>query len=142
MPRFTKAEGRSLIINIGSAGYNLAAYASVYGGSKGCNQAMSSCLNVEIFAEGLDKKIEFLAISVSEVTEAAQNQSPVSLFVPAASTLAKATLQRVGCGKPLVVRYLWHAVQLAIPSVMPQGVVMGYVGPKMREMREDEKRKQ
>ena len=43
---------------------------------------MSSCLNVEMFAEDHDMKIEFLAISVSEVTEAAQNQSPVSLFVP------------------------------------------------------------
>ena len=104
MPRFAQAEGRSLIINIGSADYNLTAYASVYGGSKGCNQAMSSCLNVEMFAEGLGKKIEFLAVSVGEVTETAQKKSLVSLFVPAASTLTKAILQRVGCGISLACR--------------------------------------
>ncbi|KAI4258514.1 MAG: hypothetical protein L6R42_005044 [Xanthoria sp. 1 TBL-2021] len=47
LPRFAASRDRSLILNIGSAANTFAPCASVYGGSKACNQAMSSCLNVE-----------------------------------------------------------------------------------------------
>ncbi|KAL8849321.1 MAG: hypothetical protein Q9221_005672 [Calogaya cf. arnoldii] len=141
LPRFAASDNRSLILNIGSAANTFAPYASVYGGSKACNQAMSSCLNVEMVAENLASKIEILCISVGHVTEAAENKAPVSLFTPAASTTAKASLARVGCGRAVVVGYFWHAVQLAFWGWMPMSVTTSIVAPIMRERWEDEKRK-
>lgn len=102
---------------------------------------MSSCLKVEMVAENLAPKIEILCISVAAVTEAAQNNAPVSLFTPAASTMAKAILARVGCGRAVVVGYFWHAVQLAVLGLMPMSVTTGIVTAIMRERWEDEKRK-
>ncbi|KAL8877916.1 MAG: hypothetical protein Q9192_008566 [Flavoplaca navasiana] len=142
LPRFAASKDRSLILNIGSAANSFVPYATVYGGSKACNQAMSTSLNVEMVAENLASKIEILCISVGAVTEAAQNKAPVSLFTPAASTMAKSILARVGCGRPLVVGYFWHAVQLAFLGAMPLSVTTGIVAPIMRERWEDEKRKQ
>ncbi|KAI4225974.1 MAG: hypothetical protein L6R36_003510 [Xanthoria steineri] len=142
LPRFAGSKDRSLILNIGSAANTFAPYASVYGGSKACNQAMSICLNVEMVAENLAPKIEILCISVAAVTEAAQNKAPVSLFTPAASTMAKAILARVGCGRAVVVGYFWHAVQLAVLGLMPMSVTTSIVAPIMRERWEDEKRKE
>lgn len=142
LPRFANSKQPSLILNIGSAANSIAPYATMYGGSKACNMAMSSSLSTEMVAEGLDNKIEILCISVARVTEAAQNKAPVSLFTPAASTMAKAALQRVGCGRSVVVGYFWHAVQLAFLDVAPHGVITRTVVPIMRERWEEEKRKQ
>lgn len=141
LPRFASSDSPSLILNIGSAANSIVPYATMYGGSKACNMAMSSSLSMEMVAEGLEKKIEVLCISVAAVTEAAQNKAPVSLFTPAASTMAKATLQRVGCGRSVVVGYFWHAVQLAFLAALPHIVVTRTVVPIMRERWEDERRK-
>ncbi|KAL8670852.1 MAG: hypothetical protein Q9168_004631 [Polycauliona sp. 1 TL-2023] len=141
LPRFAASRDRSLILNIGSAANTFAPYASVYGGSKACNQAMSSCLNVEMVAENLASKIKILCVSVGLVTEAANNTVAPSLFTPAASKMAKAILARVGCGRAVVVGYFWHAVQLAFLGSMPMSVTTGLVAPIMRARWEDEKRK-
>lgn len=141
LPRFAASRDRSLILNIGSAANTFAPYASVYGGSKACNQDMSSCLNVEMVAENLASKIEILCISVAAVTEAAQNTAPVSLFTPAASMMATASLARVGCGRAIVVGYFWHAVQLAFLGWLPMSVTTSIVVPIMRERWEEEKMK-
>ncbi|KAL8992580.1 MAG: hypothetical protein Q9169_006989 [Polycauliona sp. 2 TL-2023] len=141
LSRFAASKDRSLILNIGSAANTFAPYASVYGGSKACNQAMSSCLNVEMVAENLASKIEILCVSVGLVTEAANNTMPPSLCIPTASTMAQAILARVGCGRAVVVGYFWHAVQLAVLGSMPISVTTGIVAPIMRQRWEEEKRK-
>lgn len=101
--RFAQSSGRTLILTLGSAGDFLAPYATVYGGSKAFNVAMSASLRIEMRAEGLEEKIEVLGVNVGKVTETARNSEPSSFFTPNSRTMARATLARVGCGLPVVV---------------------------------------
>jgi len=141
LPRFDAAAHPCLILNIGSAAYPFIPYATVYGGSKACNQAMSSSLSAEMLAENLAARIEILYISVAEVTGAGGNKAKVSLFVPDARTMARACLARVGCGRAVVVGYWAHAVQLAVLGWLPMGVTHRIMAPMMRGRWEEEKRK-
>jgi len=142
LPRFIAAAHPSLILNIGSAAHAFVPYATVYGGSKACNQAMSSSLCAEMRAEKLASKVEVLCVAVASVTGAGGNSASVSLFVPDARTMAKACLERVGCGRAVVVGYWAHAVQLAVLGWLPMGVTHAIVGPMMRARWAEERRKE
>ena len=96
LPKLTQTNSPSLIMNIGSMGDFCVPYASIYGGSKGFNMTWSSCSAMELKSEGKD--VEFLAISVGRVTDVSHNKKKASFFTPSARTMARAALQRVGCG--------------------------------------------
>ena len=64
--RFASSPSPSLILNIGSAAHNFVPCATIYGGSKACNEAMSSSLYVEMRADYLHHKVEVLAIYVAK----------------------------------------------------------------------------
>ena len=59
--KLTRPDGPTLIVNIGSLGATGVPYATVYGGSKAFNMAMSSSLATEVKVEG--KNIEVLRTS-------------------------------------------------------------------------------
>ena len=141
MPRFASGSGRTLIMNIGSGAHSIVPYATIYGGSKAFDMAMSSSLCVEMKAEGLDKKIEFLGVSVGKVTEASNNTDPVSFFTPGGRGMAKAALNRVGCGRPIVVGHFGHAVQIAILEALPGEAAANFVIPVMKMRLEEERKK-
>ena len=141
LPKLTRPDGPgTLIMNIGSLGAPGVPYLTVYGGSKMFNQAMSSSLAVEVKVE--KKNIEVLAIPIGRVTECAHSKEPSSFFTPVARTMGKACVDRVGCGRAVVVGHVGHAMQKFLVDVMPAVVFEMLVVPTMKERKEMEERKQ
>ena len=138
--KLTRTDGPTLIMNIGSLGATAVPYATVYGGSKAFNMAMSSSLAIEAKVEGKD--IEVLAILVGAVTDCTHTRASASFFTPAARTMAKACVDRVGCGRPVVVGYKGHAVQKLLVDLLPSFVLEMLVVPNMKARKEKEARKQ
>ena len=130
IPKLTQTKSPSLIMNIGSMGDFCVPYATIYGGSKGYNMTWSSSLAMELKSEG--KNVEVLGISVGRVTDVSHNKKEASFFTPSARTMARAALQRVGCGKPVVVGYVGHALQKFFVRLLPASVVSDAVTSLMK----------
>ena len=139
LPKLSRTDGPTLIMNIGSLGDSGVPYATVYGGSKAFNMAMSSSLAVEVKAEG--KNIEVLAIPVGRVTDVSHTKEPASFFTPTARTVARASVNRVGCGRQRVVGYVGHAMQKFVIDLLPSIVSEMLILPTMRDRKEQEERK-
>ncbi|KAL8722471.1 MAG: hypothetical protein Q9225_001035 [Loekoesia sp. 1 TL-2023] len=120
LPVFAKIAGPKLILNIGSLAASGAPYAAVYGGCKAFNHAWSKGLQAEAQAAG--QGIEVLGIVVGSVTETAHVKTASSLATPNAKTMARAALQKVGCGRAEVVGYWSHAVQYYLLGWVPDEV--------------------
>ena len=130
IPKLTQTKSPSLIMNIGSMGDFCVPYATIYGGSKGYNMTWSSSLAMELKSEG--KNVEVLGISVGGVTDVSHNKKKASFFTPSAKTMARAALQRVGCGRPVVVGYVGHALQKFFVGLLPASVVSDAVTSLMK----------
>ena len=139
LPKLARPDGPTLIMIIGSIADSGVPYATVYGGSKAFNMAMSSSLVVEVKTEG--KNIEVLAIPVGRVTDVAHFKEPSSFFTPTARTMARACVDRVGCGRQVVVGYVGHAMQKFVIDLLPSIVFEMLVVPTMKEGKEQEERK-
>ena len=139
LPKLARPDGPTLIMNIGSLADSGVPYATIYGGSKAFNMAMSSSLGAEVKVEGRD--IEVLAIPIGRVTDCAHNEEPSSFFTPPARTMARACVDRVGCGRKVAVGYVGHAVQKLIIESLPSFVFEMLVVPNMKERKEKDERK-
>lgn len=139
MSRLAKTDGPTLIMNICSLADSCVPYATVYGGSKAFNMAMSSSLAVEVETEG--KHIEVLAIPVGRVTDVAHSKEPSSFFTPTARIMAKACVDRVGCGRRVVIGHVGHAMQKFVIDLFPSIVFEMLVVPTMKARKEKEERK-
>ncbi|KAL8814203.1 MAG: hypothetical protein Q9223_006555 [Gallowayella weberi] len=117
LPLFAKITGPKLILNIGSLAALGSPYAAVYGAAKAFNHSWSKGLQAELQAERRGFKV--LCIIVGTVTDVSHRKEAVSLFTPSSRTMAKALLQKVGCGRVEVVGYWRHAVQLFLSGWMP-----------------------
>ena len=140
LPKLTQTNGPSLIMNIGSMGDFCVPYATIYGGSKGFNMTWSSSLAMELKSEG--KNVEVLAISVGRVTDVSHNKKNASFFTPSARTMAKAALQRVGCGKPVVVGYVGHALQKFLVGLLPFSITSRAITSLMKGVWKESQRNQ
>jgi len=99
--------GPSLILNVSSiAAYGMP-FIPVYSGTKGFVESFSRALDAEVKARGQD--VEVLAIRVGSV-RSQSNDVDVGLLVPDSRTMAAASLERVGCGLPLIFGYWGHAI--------------------------------
>jgi len=141
LPKLTGSPGPKLIMNIGSLADLGAPYVVVYDGCKAFNVSMSSCLSAELRVEG-KTDIEVIAIPVGKVVETTHMKEPATFFNPTARAMARAALQRVGCGRAVVVGYFGHAVQKALIDVTPVSFFEALVLPTMKRLYEEEKRKQ
>ena len=139
LPKLSRPDGPTLIMNIGSLADAGVPYATVYGGSKAFNMAMSSSLAVEVKVE--DKNIEVLAIPIGRVTDCSHNEEPSSFFTPTARTMGRACVDCVGCGRIVVVGYIGHAIQKLIIDLLPSLVFEMLVVPNMKERKEEDERK-
>ncbi|MCJ1267683.1 hypothetical protein MMC22_007569 [Lobaria immixta] len=108
-----------LIINIGSAAWMGIPYLSVYSGAKGFCMAWGNSLQMELYAEG--QNISVLGVVIGNV-QSAGNKSGATLFTPTSRVMAKAVLDRVGCGKSIVIAYLPHALQISPLGWLPEVV--------------------
>ncbi len=111
---------RSLIMNMSSGAEWGMPYLSVYSGTKAYITAWSKALTAETEAER--RNIEVLGIVVGSV-QTTSNSHPLSIFHPTAETFARATLDRVGCGKGSVYGYLPHALQTMSVVFLPEWMV-------------------
>lgn len=140
LPKLTSTPGPKLIMNIGSLADIGSPYVVVYLGSKAFNTSMSSSLSVELRVEG-KLYIEVIAIPVRKVVETVHMKDPVTFFSPGARTMAKAALQRVGCGRPVVVGYFGHALQKALIDIMPLAVFEALAIPTIQKLYKEEKKR-
>lgn len=141
LPQLLRNQGPSLIMNIGSLSDigtpGLSAYspckALLNGATVGIARELQM-MSARGNAVGADKKVEILGIRVGEVCGTAYDKGEPSLFHPSASTMAKACLARVGCGRRLVEGYFPHAVQALLINMLPDsladGAVLGEIGPR------------
>ncbi|MCJ1468481.1 hypothetical protein MMC07_007110 [Pseudocyphellaria aurata] len=109
-----------LVINIGSAASMGIPYLTVYSGAKAFLMSWGKALQIELNAEGHD--ISVMGVVVGNAQSAA-NRSDATLFTPTSLVMAKAILDRVGCGKSIVVAYLPHALQIYPLGWLPEVVV-------------------
>lgn len=111
----------ALIMNIGSAAMRGTPFLPVYSATKGYVATFTTSLGIETKYSGLD--IEVLGILVAS-TQSQQNQSDKpTFFVPAAREMARASLERVGCGERVVFGYWPHALQYFGLDLLPTGVL-------------------
>lgn len=112
----------SLIINIGSLADIAMPMLASYASSKKFGDTASRILSRELVLQGRHADLEVLSVRVGEVTGTSYNSHPVSLFEPDAATMARAALARVGCGRPSIVGYFPHALQMAAMDLAPAWV--------------------
>lgn len=124
---------RSLIMNISSMSQFGFPYISVYCGTKAYITTWSKALAAEMQAE--EQNVEVLAISVGTVRTT--NFDVVeNLFQPTAETFARATMERVGCGKASVEGYLPHALQQIFLSHLPASIARRMVIGSMKGLKD------
>ncbi|PVH84260.1 NAD(P)-binding protein [Cadophora sp. DSE1049] len=132
LPLLKKHGGPALIMTMGSMSDFGMPYMSVYSAAKAFDLTFSTALKRELDAEGrtmtasdgrkstIGSQIEVLGIMTGGVTEVAWDKTKGNLFRPAAETLAKAALERVGCGRDVVAAYLPHALIWPLPDLLPK----------------------
>lgn len=136
LPQLLRGGGPALIMNIGSISDVGTPGLSAYSPCKAFLNSMTVGIGRELALLGPppDVDVEVLAIRVGEVCGTVYDQGTPSLFHPTASTMAKACLARVGCGRRLVEGYLPHAVQAALLAMLPEGLqdraFLGQIKPR------------
>lgn len=128
----------SLIMNIGSFVSGLPApYISVFGGAKAFGKAWSRSLHFEMITEGHD--VEVLQIQVGMVSTANEPR-PEGLFVPSAMRMARASLEKVGCGRSVVFGYWPHQLHCSLLIDMPAFVRDGLLMRIVKSLKEEEEK--
>ena len=132
LPLLKMHGGPALIMTMGSMSDFGMPYMSIYSAAKAFDLTFSKALKRELDAEcevvtGIDGKmkkirsqIEVLGIMTGGVTQVAWDKTKGNLFRPGAETLAKAALERVGCGRDVVAAYLPHALIWPMPDLLPK----------------------
>lgn len=126
-----------LIINISSvAAVTSMPYLTVYSASKAYNMSFSRNLSAELKIEGKD--IEVLGIIVGDtVTAGGRPGRTVGIMRPSSRAMAKAALQKVGCGRENVPGYLMHALQVSGLSSLPESLTASLVAEEMRKAKQE-----
>lgn len=137
LPQLLRNDGPSLVINIGSISDIGAPGLSAYGPCKAFLNSVTVGIARELqmmSSAGTDSKVEILGIRVGEVCGTVYDKAEPSLFHPSATTMAKACLARVGCGRKLVVGYFPHAVQSLLLDLLPDNLadqaMLGEIRPR------------
>lgn len=124
----------SLVLNVGSlADVGMPLFPS-YGPSKAFLMNSSIELGLESALEGRD--VDVLGLRIMQVTGTGTMVLPPSFLVPDAATWVRSAFARVGCGRPTVLPYWPHAVQLALWEALPDWVKRKTLISAVKEMRE------
>lgn len=134
-----KDQGRSgLVLNVSSLSQYGMPYICVYSATKGFVDSFTRALDAECSAERCG--VDVMGLRIGEVKTAGYDVES-SLFVPLARTLAKAGLDRVGCGKVIVWAYFWHWLQGLSFEVMPRWILMRATVGRMMAIKKREEEK-
>lgn len=128
----------ALVMNIGSFVSDLPApYISVFGGTKAFGKAWSRSLHFEMLTEGHD--VEVLQVQVGMVSTPNEPR-PEGLFVPNARKMARASLDKVGCGRSVVFGYWPHQLHCSLLVDMPAFVRDGLLMRIVKGLKEQEEK--
>ncbi|KAK1657840.1 short chain dehydrogenase [Colletotrichum godetiae] len=116
IPRFTASSEPALIINVGSLSDNGLPLLSFYSGSKAYLGAMSTSMARELSMDGFD--VEVMGVRIGAVATKPELMTP-RVFWPSVEVIASAILDRVGCGRAVLIPYWGHAVQMAFLELVP-----------------------
>jgi 17beta-estradiol 17-dehydrogenase / very-long-chain 3-oxoacyl-CoA reductase len=122
----------SLVLNISSAASLGLAYLAPYSGSKGFVQSFTSALKAEFLLA--NKNVDAIGIIVGNVRSNG-NKVDLNFFTPTSRTMAKAALDRVGCGKAVVIGYWPHWLQLLSADFLPESTMRGAMNDTMVELK-------
>ncbi|KAF1983274.1 NAD(P)-binding protein [Aulographum hederae CBS 113979] len=129
----------SLIINIGSVlGVAALPFLTAYAGCKALTLTWSRALAAE--QKQLGRDVEVLGIIVGNV-QSAMNTSDVTFWTPSSRQMARAALNKIGCGQKVVVGYWPHAVQMLPVMTMPEWLKDRILGKTMKDSYEEEQKK-
>ncbi|KIN05144.1 hypothetical protein OIDMADRAFT_142894 [Oidiodendron maius Zn] len=117
LPHLIKNQKPSLIINIGSFADIGMPWLSMYSGTKAFINSWSSALARELNAE--ETRVEVLAIVPVRVTDVSFRKEAPTLVQPNVRTFARASLQKVGCGRHVVAGYWVHDVVISLLGLLP-----------------------
>lgn len=133
------AEGcGGLVLNVSSISSFGLPYITVYSATKGFVDSFTRALEAECAAEKPGVKV--MGLRVGQVKTAGFDVQE-SLFVPSARRMAKAGLDRVGCGKTIVWGYFWHWLQGLSFNVLPRWLLMRITTSKLMALKEEEQQK-
>ncbi|MCJ1300000.1 hypothetical protein MMC08_002794 [Hypocenomyce scalaris] len=127
----------SLVMNVSSAASLGFPYATIYSGSKAFLESFTHALYAEAHAESHD--VEVMGIVVGAVTDVSHRKEPVSLLTPNATTMARAALGKVGCGRAVVAGFWMHGLQVGVFGLLPEWVLLRVKGNVMRDLGNKEK---
>ncbi|KAJ6121130.1 hypothetical protein N7523_005410 [Penicillium sp. IBT 18751x] len=137
LPVLSRAE-RSLVLNVSSMASWGLPYICMYAASKGFVDSFTRALQGECAAE--KNGVDVLGLRVGPTSTPGYDQ-PANMFVPTARVMAKAGLDRVGCGKTIVWGYFWHWLSGLSLVVLPRFMMMRVLAQKMRTLRKEEEAK-
>ncbi|KAK1597055.1 short chain dehydrogenase [Colletotrichum navitas] len=116
LPRLRNPAAPALVINVGSIADMGLPLLSFYGGCKAYLAALSMSMGRELAIARAD--VEVLGMRVGAVATRRDVMQP-RIFWPSVETIAESILDRVGCGRAVVVPYWGHALQMWLADLMP-----------------------
>ncbi|TDZ36135.1 Very-long-chain 3-oxooacyl-coA reductase [Colletotrichum spinosum] len=137
IPRFVSSAEPALIINVGSISDGGWPLLSFYSGSKSYVNAVSNAMAMEMSMEGYD--IEVMGVQIGAVATKTEVLTP-RLFWPSVGTIANAILDRVGCGRSVLIPYWPHLVQMLVVDLVPLTVKNPLYEKVFRRLRREEER--
>lgn len=137
LPVLSRAE-RSLVLNISSMSAWGCPYVSTYAAAKGFVDTFTRALQGECAAE--KNGVDVMGLKVGQTSTPGYNHPP-SMFIPTARVMAKAGLDRVGCGKTIVCGYFLHWLQGLSFTVLPRALLMKVLARKMMALKKDKQEK-
>ncbi|KIX05795.1 uncharacterized protein Z518_03767 [Rhinocladiella mackenziei CBS 650.93] len=118
----------ALILNVSSASEQVPTpYLVAYAAAKAYVSRWCVSLNCEMVAENLDVEIKSLDLGMVVTAGAERDDSMLSLFMPSARTVAKTSLDKVGCGHVVVTPYWPHILQFGVLSALPDWILQKMV---------------
>lgn len=129
---------RGLVLNVSSISSFGMPYLSVYSATKGFVDSFTRALEAECAAE--KPSVTVMGLRVGAVKTAGLDME-TSLFVPSARQLARAGLDRVGCGKTIVWGYFWHWVQGLSFALLPRWMFVKILTQKLMTLKKEKEAK-
>ncbi|KAF9878061.1 hypothetical protein CkaCkLH20_04637 [Colletotrichum karsti] len=137
IPRFRSSSEPGFIINVGSVSDGGWPLLSFYAGSKAYISAISTSLARELSMDGIN--VEVMGVRIGAVATKPELLTP-GLFWPSSDTIAKAILDRVGCGRAVLVPYWPHLVQMLAMDSIPLVLRNPLLEMLFRRLRIEERR--